>query len=217
MINWVKSLVFRLLLFYMKYYVLAPIIICCDVILDSTQVIRTEGDLMNYDAFCLSVTLCIVFTPVLIFSIHHCSINCLSNGNRNWDKIPLFLTQTVSHQAFTLTHTRSCQTKGGFSSKFLVCKNVLFLWENEVFTFLKNVCECWSIFWLWLCSSHSDASFDCDYKGFIGPCALHSIVRVWKRSPTHTRLVSHIVVVCRLALTAAVIHYPQDHDHNHML
>lgn len=163
MINWVKSLVFRLLLFYMKYYVLAPIIICCDVILDSTQVIRTEGDLMNYDAFCLSVTLCIVFTPVLIFSIHHCSINCLSNGNRNWDKIPLFLTQTVSHQAFTLTHTRSCQTKGGFSSKYFSLQKCAFLMRKWSFYLFKKCLwmlinllsmtvflPLWCLIWLWL-------------------------------------------------------------------
>lgn len=66
------------------------------------------------------------------------------------------------------------------------------------------------------CSSHSDASFDYDYRALLDP-ALFSIVSVWKRSPTHTRLVSYIVVVYRLALPAAVIHYPQDHNHNHML
>jgi len=159
-------LFFRLLLFYMKYYVLAPIIICCDVTLDSTQVIRTEGYLMKYDAFCPSFNLCMVFTPDLIFSIHHCSINRLSNANRNWDKIPLFLTQTISHQAFTLTHAKSCQTKGGFSAEYFSLqkkkKSAFFMRKWSFYLFKKYLWMLINLFittvflplrcliWLWL-------------------------------------------------------------------
>lgn len=146
----------------------------------------------------LSLTLCVVSTPVLAAPFHHCPtfVYCFSNThvNRDWHKIPLSQTHTKTFTRMNpasrvaQTHTPSRQAKRRIEF-------YMFILYLQPFAFLTKSGSCYSeqasLLWLtWVtagsctvCSPNSGFPFDCDYRAL----STHTLCSIIRDLDTHTR------------------------------
>lgn len=150
----------------------------------------------------LSLTLCVVSTPVLAAPFHHCPtfVYCFSNThvNRDWHKIPLSQTHTNTHKDVhthepsklgrTNTHSvTSGQKKDRILYVYFIFANICICnekWKLLFWTslFVVDLSHCrlmycmfpqlWFPIWLWL-------------QGFINPHIVFNSFSIWIHAHTH--------------------------------